>query len=272
MDTAALTPYLQPLAETGVDLAMKVLGAIVLFFVGRLLIRMALRMLEGSLVRGGIDSTLRVYAQSSANVVLNIVLILGILSVFGVETTSFAGMLAAAGVAIGMAWSGLLANFAAGVFMVVLRPFKVGDMVEAGGLVGTVREIGLFATIIDTPDNVRTILGNNAVFSSTIRVFTANPFRRVDLQAQLAHDVDPADATVRLLDRLKAIPNVMSEPSPDIEILTFNERGPVLAVRPYCHNDNYWQVYFDTNRAIREAFGEAKYPVPQSHVRMHNVT
>jgi len=258
--------------DHAIDWGSRVVGAIILYFVGRMLIGMALRLLDRSLERSKVDATLRTYAASSSKVVLNIVLLLGILSVFGVETTSFAGLLAAAGVAIGMAWSGLLANFAAGVFMVVLRPFKVGDMVEVAGIVGTIREIGLFATILDTPDNVRTILGNNAVFSGTIRVYTANAHRRVDLQAQLGHGVDVADATERLMAALSRIPNVVSEPTPDVEILTFTARGPVLAVRPYCHNDHYWQVYFDTNRTIRDTFGEAGYPVPEEHVHMRTLT
>jgi len=114
---------------------------------------------------------------------LNIILVVAIRGYFGVETTSFAAILAAAGIAIGMAWSGLLANFAAGAFMVVLRPFKVGDFVTVGGITGTVKEVGLFVTALNTPDNVLTIIGNNKVFSDTIQNFSANPYRRVDLKA-----------------------------------------------------------------------------------------
>src|SRR5262249_31383799 len=158
---------------------------------------------------------------------------------------------AAAGVAIGMAWSGLLANFAAGVFLVILQPFKVGDFVTAGGTTGTVHEIGLFVTAVDTLDNVRTIVGNGKIFADTIQNFSHNAFRRVDLTAQLAHGVDANAAIAMLKARLAQIPNVMKDPAPDAEILTFTLAGPVLAVRPYCHNKDYWQVYFDTNRLIK---------------------
>lgn len=255
----------------GMDIGLRVVGALLLWIFGRIAIRAVGNLVASSIRRGNVDPTLANYGQSATGVLLNIVLVIAILGVFGVETTTFAGLLAAAGVAIGMAWSGLLANFAAGVFMVVLRPFKVGDLVEAAGIVGTVREIGLFATILDTPDNVRTILGNNSVFSGTIRVFNANEFRRVDLQAQLAHSVDPAQAAALLRERLVEIPNVLLAPAPDVEIVTFNLAGPVLAVRPYCHNDHYWQVYFDTNRTIRDTFGEAGFPVPEEHVHMTSV-
>jgi small conductance mechanosensitive channel len=130
---------------------------------------------------------------------------------------------------------------------------------------GTVKEVGLFVTTIDTLDNVKTILGNAKLFAETIQNFTANPFRRVDLRAQLAHNVDHRDAIRRLKEALASVPNVLDNPAPDVEILEFNLAGPVLAVRPYCNNQHYWQVYFDTNRAIRESFGEAGYPVPDRH-------
>src|SRR5262249_55624373 len=159
-------------------LGLKVLGAIVIWIVGRWLIALALRLIGGPLTRQKIDPTLARYIQSATAVLLNIVLVVAILGFFGVETTSFAALLAAAGVAIGMAWSGMLANFAGGVFLVILQPFKVGDFVTAGGVTGTVEEIGLFVTTIDTLDNVRTIVGNNKIFSDTIQNFSANAYRR----------------------------------------------------------------------------------------------
>jgi len=156
----------------------------------------------------------------------------------------------------------LLANFAAGAFLIVLRPFKVGDFVTMAGITGTVTEIGLFATTINTPDNVSTVIGNNKIFGDNIQNFTHNPFRRVDLKCQLAGAADHQMAMQLLRERIAAIPNVIAEPGVDVEILEFTLVGPVLAVRPYCHNDHYWQVYFDTNRVIREALAEAGFPAP----------
>ena len=146
-----------------------------------------------------------------------------------------------------------------------MRPFKVGDFITAGGITGTVTEIGLFVTVIDSLDNVHNIVGNSKIFSDNIQNFSSNAYRRVDLVAQLDHSVDHRRAIQLLKSRLTAIPNVLKQPAPDVEILSFNLAGPVLAVRPYCNNVNYWQVYFDTNRAIREAFGEAAFPVPEFH-------
>jgi small conductance mechanosensitive channel len=211
------------------------------------------------------DQTVAAYIGTAVSVMLTIALILALLGFFGIETTSFAALLAGVGLAIGAAWSGLLANLAAGIFLLILRPFKVGDFISAAGVLGTVDDIGLFVTSVTTLDNVKTFIGNNKLFSDNIQNFSINPYRRVDLVAQLDHRVEPAQAVAVLRPRLAAIPNVVTSPAPDVEILTFTAMGPVLAVRPYCSNAHYWQVYFDTNRIIRESFGAAGFPAPEQH-------
>ncbi|KJJ96950.1 mechanosensitive ion channel protein MscS [Pseudomonas sp. 21] len=240
---------------------VKILVAILFWVLGRWLISFAVNLVEKALAKQSVDPTVLRYVGSFITVTLNILLVVGILGYFGVQTTSLAALIAAIGLAIGMAWSGLLANLAAGGFIIVLRPFKVGDFVSAGGVTGTVKEIGLFATAINTPDNVLTLVGNNKIFSDTIQNFSHNTFRRVELKAQLSGAADYAAAVAVLKQRIAAIPNVLTDPPVDVEILEFNLVGPVLAVRPYCHNDNYWQVYFDTNRTIKEALG-TDFPAP----------
>jgi len=262
---------LQSVTQTATNVGLKLLGALAVFIVGRYLIHLAVRLVSAALERQKIDPTILRYVASIINVALNILLVVAILGYFGVETTSFAALVAGVGLAVGAAWAGLLSNFAAGVFVIVLRPFKVGDFIQAGGVTGTVVRIGLFATEILTPDNVHTIVGNAKVFGDNIMNYSASDFRRVDRTAQLAHGVDPADAVARLKARLAAIPNVKAVPAPDVEILDFNPMGPVLAVRPYTHTDHYWQVYFDTNRIIKEEFGAAGYPVPEQHMVMRQV-
>jgi len=262
---------IQLVAATVTTVGLRVVGAIMLWIIGRALIEMAVRLVSRALSIRRIDATITRYLANILTVVLNIVLVVAILSFFGVETTTFAAPVAAAGVAIGVAWGGLLASFAAGAFLVIRQPFKTGAFVTVAGVTGTVAEIGLFVTTINTMDNVKTIVGNNKVFGDTIQNFSANPYRRVDLVAQLNHGVDHRDAINRLKARLAKIPNVVTNPAPDVEILTFTLAGPVLAVRPYCNNAHYWQVYFDTNRTIREAFGEAAYPVPDQHYSIHSL-
>lgn len=252
--------------------SLKVLGAIAAYIVGRMLIGFASTLVVKGLERQKVEPTVIRYIGSIITVALNIILVVAILGYFGVETTSFAALVAGLGIAVGAAWGGLLSNFAAGAFILVLRPFKVDDYVLAGEVEGTVRMIGLFNTAIDTPDNVQTLVGNAKVMSGTIKNFTHNPYRRVDLSAQLDHTVDPGDAIRRLKQALPKIVNVVATPAPDVEILTFNERGPVLAVRPYCHTAHYWQVYFDTNRIIRETFGAAGYPAAEAHLHIRQKT
>jgi small conductance mechanosensitive channel len=247
---------------------LKLIGAIVAYTVGRMLIGFASSMVVRILERQKVEPTVIRYIGSIITVALNIILVVAILGYFGVETTSFAALVAGLGIAVGAAWGGLLSNFAAGAFILVLRPFKVGDYVVAGEVEGTVRMIGLFNTTIDTPDNVQTMVGNSKIMTGTIKNFSSNPYRRVDLLAQLDHTVDPGDAIARLRGALPAIANVATDPAPDVEILTFNERGPVLAVRPYCNTAHYWQVYFATNAAIRATFGAAGYPPAEAHIHV----
>jgi small conductance mechanosensitive channel len=203
------------------------------------------------------DQTVAGYIGTATSVLLNIALIVAILGFFGIETTTFAALMAGVGIAIGAAWSGLLAHLAAGIFLLILRPFKAGDFISVAGMMGTVEEIGLFVTRISTLDNVQTFVSNSRVFADTIQNFSSNPYRRVDLVAQLHHDADHATAVRLLKLRLGLIPNVKADPKPDVEILQFTPLGPTLAVRPYCSNEHYWQVYFDTNRIIRETLSEA---------------
>jgi small conductance mechanosensitive channel len=254
--------YQDLIVTTATDVGIKIVAAIVFWVVGRWLIGVAVNMVRASLERQKVDPTVLRYLGSVITVTLNVLLVVGILGYFGIQTTTFAALIAAAGVAIGMAWSGLLSNFAAGAFLVVLRPMKVGDFVTVAGVTGTVVELGLFTTTLNTPDNVHTIIGNNKIFSDNIQNYTANPFRRVDLKCQLSGAADHQAAMVLLREKIATIPNVLPEPKVDVEILDFTLVGPVLAVRPYCHNDNYWQVYFDTNKMIREALGEAGFPAP----------
>jgi small conductance mechanosensitive channel len=244
------------------DLGWKIAGAIALWLIGRWLIKLSVRLLHAAMAREAVDPTLSRYLQTAVSVLLTVALVITMLGFFGVQTTSFAALIAAGGVAIGVAWSGLLANFAAGAFLIVLRPFKVGDAIMAGGVTGTVDAIGLFATILNTADGVRTIVGNNKIFSDNIYNYSANSYRRVDLTATISNSVDHDHAIRLLKDRLAQIPHVLRSPAPEVDVLQFTPAGPVLCVRPFCPNQYYGQVLFDTNRVIREVFTQAGFPAP----------
>ena len=189
-----ITANLNALVPLAVSAVTKVLLALVLWFVGRWLIGLAVKLVSKAMERQKLDTTVAQYLASGLTILLKVVLIVSILGYFGIPTTTFAALMAAIGLAIGAAWGGLLANVAAGVFLVFLKPFKQGDLIQAGGVLGTVKEIGMLVTAIDTLDNVRTYVGNNKIFSDNIQNFTTNPFRRVDLAAQLDHSVDHVEA------------------------------------------------------------------------------
>jgi small conductance mechanosensitive channel len=259
MDLASIQNFL---TTTVVELVIKVAAAIAFWIVGRWLIDRVVGLIQGGMNRNHVDPTLTKYLGSIVAIALNIALVLGILGYFGIQTTSFAALVAGAGVAIGAAWSGMLGNFAAGAFLLVLRPFKVGDFICAGGITGTVKELGLFGTTVLTPDNVITIVGNGKIFGDNILNYSATPARRVERTAQLAGGVDPTEAIARLRAAVEQIPNVLKDPAPELNLLDINLLGTVISVRPYCHNDHYWQVYFDTNAAIVRVAKEAGWPAP----------
>jgi small conductance mechanosensitive channel len=268
MDRESIENFLRTTAS---ELAIKILAALAFWIIGRWLIGKVVGLMQAAMNRNDIDPTLTKYLGSIVAIALNIALVLGILGYFGIQTTSFAAMLAGAGLAIGAAWSGMLGNFAAGAFMLVLRPFKVGDFVQVGGITGTVHELGLFGTTLITPDNVMTLVGNGKIFADTVMNYSSRPTRRVERTMQIAGSVDPLDAMARLRAAIAAIPNVATDPAPEVNLLETNLVGHVIAVRPYCHTDHYWQVYFDTNEAMVRVAQQAGWPAPTPATKMIQV-
>ena len=256
------------LINAATDVGLKILAAIAIWIIGRWLIGITLRVIKLGLQRQHIDATILRYAHSVVSVTLNILLVIGILGNFGIQTTSFAALIATAGVAIGAAWAGLLSNFAAGIFIIVLRPFKVGDTITAVGITGTVKEIGLFSSTLYTSDNIATIIGNTKILGDNIQNYTNTPYRRVDMKHQISSAADPITAMALLREKVSEIENVLDQPAVEVNILEFNLVGPVLAVRPYCKNENYWQVYFETNRVMSESLNAAGFPAPVASQHM----
>jgi small conductance mechanosensitive channel len=246
----------------------KIIGAIALWIVGGWLIRLVQRILRRTMSIGKLDITLIGFLLNIVGAVLRVILAVAILGFFGIQTASFAALLAGAGVAIGAAWSGMLGNFAAGVFLQLFRPVSVGDFVSGGGITGTVEEIGMFSTMILSPDNLRNIVPNAKFFGDTIINYSAHPFRRVDLFAQLDSTADLDKAIALLKQAIQAVPNQYPGMAADVELFEFNERGPKLAVRPYACTEYYGRVYFDTNRVIYEVMERNGFPVPRIPVQM----
>jgi small conductance mechanosensitive channel len=239
------------------DIGLKIVAAILFWFIGRALIRFTVKLVRAWMEKRVLDPTVENYLSAAISVILNILLVIGILGNFGLQTTSFAALFATLGITIGAAWAGLLANLAAGIFLIVLRPFKVGDYVIAGGTNGNVSHIGLFSTTIITSDNVATIIGNNKIFGDTIQNFSSNSYRRLNLKVQLTSGVDHQAAITLLREKVAAIPGVLSNPAVVIDIGDLNLVGPVLVVRPCCSAFDYTPVHFATNKVILETLESA---------------
>lgn len=268
MDT---TKLLQQSQDVLLKYGMMVIIAIIMWIAGRWAIGFVAKMLRRAMNSRHVDLTLQNYLVSIATVTLNILLVIAILSQFGIQTTSFAAIMAAAAFAIGAAWGGLLANFAAGAFLLVLRPFKVGDLISAAGTTGIVEEIGLFSTTLMTPDGIQVFVGNNKLFSDNIQNLSSTPHRRVERTMQLAHGVNVDDAITRVKVALATKEGILATPAPEVWVLDYTMAGPVLAVRPYSLPKDYWKVFQAANDVIRQVGGEAALPAPSLHYQIKTV-
>lgn len=249
----AILTQLKTLALTeALPFLLKAVGALVLWFVGRTVINGFRRVLNLALQKRQLDATLIRYIESLFGGSLTILLLLGILGMMGVETTSFAALLAAAGIAIGTAWSGLLSNFAAGIFLLVLRPFRVGDEISAAGVSGVVQEIGLFATTLDTSDNLRIAVGNNRLFGDNIINFTHHPHRKIVVKVPLLHGGDVRLQMRAMQEMVATVPGVLQQPAPSVVVAEFTALGPVLGIGVHCKPSQASGVYNAVSGAAAE--------------------
>jgi small conductance mechanosensitive channel len=238
------------------DIATKIGGAIVLWIVGRFLIKLALKAIATSMARSKVDKTLVKWIGAIAGLMGNFLLAIAILSIFGVETTSFAALLAAAGLAIGAAWAGLLSNFAAGVFLILFKPFKVGDMVTVGGETGRVTEIGVFATTVVTADNVATIIGNGAISTAVIANYSQNEYRIAEVVAQLKEGDDALAILDDVRMEMASDSLILQEPAPKFSVIDINEHGAKIAIRAACAIDDVYAVRAAINAMILARMGQ----------------
>jgi len=228
----------------------KIVSAIALWVAGGWGIKLLIGFCRRTLIKGGMQQGLVSYVISIVGTTLKVFLLLSILGVFGIQTTSFAALIAGAGLAVGTAASGLLSSFAAGAFLQGLRPFSVGDYVNAGNTEGTVKEIGMLVTTIVTPDNVNTLVPNGKLLTDTIKNYSSNKARRIQLEANLDEGDDVVKAIEILQLSLQTVANQSPSMQPVVDLLEFKKKGPRLAVWLYAPTEHYWQVYFDANRII----------------------
>lgn len=265
--------YINGLLRQGVDLTVQagksILLALVIFFVGKGLISLVNRMLDHMMQRRKIEPTIQTFFRSFLNVLMMILLVISVISALGVNTTSFAALLASAGVAVGMALSGNLQNFAGGIVILFFRPYKVGDYIEALGTGGTVTAIHIFHTIILTPDNKKIYLPNGAMSSGNITNFSSEETRRIDFTIGVEYGQDSDQVHQVLMEIFASDQRILQTPEPVVLLKEFAASSVNFTARVWVSTPDYWNVYFDTNEKIYARFNQLGISFPFPTVTVH---
>ena len=260
--------------EKWLDLAttygMKIIGAILIWIIGSWVIKKIIKATRKIMSKRNYDESLQKFLVNLLGWILKIILIISILGTLGVETTSFAAILAAAGLAIGMALQGSLGNFAGGVLIMIFKPFKIGDLVEAQGELGVVKEIEIFTTKLTGLSNKEIIIPNGSLSNGNIINYTTEGTRRVDLVYGVSYDADIKQTKEVIMDVLTSHPKVLKDPAPAVTVSELADSSVNFAVRPWCNTDDYWDVYFDVTENVKIALDKAGIEIPYPHsVEIH---
>jgi len=261
------------LMESAMSFLPKLAGAVLTLVLGYVIARILTRAVQGGMQRAKVDPTLTRFASNLGYMAAMTLVVISALGQLGINTASFAAIVAAAGVAIGFALQGSLSNFAAGVMLILFRPFNVGDFVEAGGIAGTVEEVQVFSTRFTTPDNKRIIVPNSAITGGSITNFSANPTRRIDLVFGIGYGDDLAKAKSILERVLGEEPRILPEPAPFIGVCELGDSSVNIAVRPWVKGSDYWATRCELLDKVKREFDSngISIPFPQRDVHLHQV-
>jgi small conductance mechanosensitive channel len=265
--------YIDMIASVLATWGLKVLGALVVLVIGRWVAKAVERSVKRVMTGRESDPTLTAFLSSLAYYVILAVVLISVLGIVGVQTASLLAVFGAAGLAVGLALQGTLSNVAAGVMLLVFRPFKVGDYVDVGGTAGSVASIGLFATELNTPDNIYIVVPNSSIYGGTIKNYSHHPIRRNDLLMGVSYDDDIALAMKTIQEVLDADERILAEPAPVVAVSELADSSVNLVVRPWCNTSDFWPLRFDLTRALKERLEAAgcSIPYPQQDVYLHKV-
>ena len=270
--SSKLEEAIRSLVEHGSQLGFTIIKALIVFLVGRLVINLLNKLVRKILSKRDIDPSVKTFVGSLVNVSLTILLIISVVGALGVQTTSFAALLASAGVAVGMALSGNLQNFAGGLIVLLFKPYKVGDWIESQGVSGTVKEIQIFHTILTTGDNKVIYIPNGAMSSGVVTNYNTQTTRRVEwiVGVDYGEDYNKVQQIVR--DILTADNRILTDPAPFIALHALDASSVNVVARVWVNTADYWGVYFDINKTIYETFNEKgiNFPFPQLTVHQGN--
>lgn len=249
----------------------KLLLAFLTLVIGLWVIRIVIRVLDKAMIRAEVEISLQKFLGSLVGMLLKVLLFISVASMVGIATTSFVAILGAAGLAIGLALQGSLANFAGGVLILLFKPFKVGDVIDAQGYVGKVNAIQVFQTILKTPDNKTIIIPNGPLSNGSITNFSTEPTRRVDMTFGIGYDDNVADAKRVLQSLAGADKRILKDPAPQIVLAELGDSSVNFYVRVWCKSEDYWDVYFDTHEKVKLAFDAEgiSIPFPQRDVHVY---
>ena len=272
LSTLDYKQLLTDMAQEAGWILLKIVLALVIYFIGKQLIKWVVRIMDRAFGRHHVEVSLRSFLRSMVKVLLMVVLLLAIVQTLGINTSSFLALLASAGLAIGMALSGTLQNFAGGVILLLLRPYKVGDYVEAQGQSGTVESIGLFSTCLKTPDNQTIYVPNNTIATSIIDNYSQSETRRVDWTLSISYGDDVDVARREILAMLAADKRVLTDTAPVVYVKNLGESSVDLVIRAWVANADYWGLYFDMNEKMYKELPSKgiNFPFPQMDVNIKN--
>lgn len=248
-----------------VEFGPKIIGAILIYIIGSWIIKKLMKVLKKVMAKGSYDESLQKFLVNLVSWALKIFLIITVISTLGVETTSLAAVIAAAGLAIGLALQGSLGNFAGGVLIMIFKPYKIGDLIEAQGVLGVVKDIQIFTTKMTTPENKLAIVPNGAMANGNIINYTAEGKIRVDTVIGVGYDEDIKKTKEVLLEVLTSNPKVLKDPAPSVNVMELADSSVNFAVRPFCKPEDYWDVYFATYEGSKLALDKAGIEIPYPH-------
>ena len=254
-----------------VQFGKNVLLAIIVYFVGRFIIKYAIKALRAVTQKRKVEASLTSFLNSLVSISLNLILAIIIIGILGIDTSSFLAVFASAGIAVGMALSGMLQNFAGGVLILMLKPYKVGDYIEAQGFAGTVREIQIFSTVLDTMDNQTIIIPNGPLATGSLKNSTKAPTRRIDLDVEVAYGTDPDEVRQVLMNVINADERIMQSGvfAPFIPMTTMSTSSIVFQMRIWVKATDYWPVRFDTTEKVYKELGKAGIEIPFQQMDVH---
>lgn len=261
---------IQNLIDSGISAGKHIIAAILIFIVGRFIIKLINRLVASILQRRHIETSVQTFLSSLVNIILTILLIITVIGALGVNTTSFAALIASAGVAIGMALSGNLQNFAGGLIILLFKPYRVGDFIDVCGVQGTVSAVQIFHTILLTPDNKAVYLPNGSTSSSTITNYSREDKRRIEWTFGIDYGEDVNRARTAILSVITADARILPDPAPFVAVGGLSDSSVDIIVRVWVPTEEYWNVYFDMHQRVYETFNEQKinFPYPQQTVHL----